>query len=100
MANTRSAKKMVRKIERRTEINRTRRSRMRLGALAWSLHEDLEVPGRYVEEIVDESWTEHLRRFDRVSGADLLLRERRFAFHLDDTPPKVQRYRAAPGLDT
>ncbi len=29
MANTRSAKKMVRKIERRTEINKARRSRMR-----------------------------------------------------------------------
>ena len=29
MANTRSAKKMIRKIERRTAINRTRLSRMR-----------------------------------------------------------------------
>ncbi|MEQ8746496.1 30S ribosomal protein S20 [Pyruvatibacter sp.] len=29
MANTRSAKKMVRKIARRTEVNRARRSRMR-----------------------------------------------------------------------
>lgn len=29
MANTRSAKKMVRKIERRTAVNKSRRSRMR-----------------------------------------------------------------------
>lgn len=29
MANTRSAKKMARKIERRTEVNKARRSRMR-----------------------------------------------------------------------
>ena len=29
MANTRSAKKMVRKIAKRTEVNKTRRSRMR-----------------------------------------------------------------------
>ena len=29
MANTKSAKKMVRKIERRTEVNKARRSRMR-----------------------------------------------------------------------
>ena len=29
MANTKSAKKATRKIERRTEVNRTRRSRMR-----------------------------------------------------------------------
>ena len=29
MANTRSAKKMVRKIERRTEVNKARRSRVR-----------------------------------------------------------------------
>ncbi len=89
----------ARRVEFLALMRETRRSRMRLGALEWSLHEDLELPGRYVEEIVDESWTEHLRRFDRVSGADLELRERRLAFHLDDTPPLVRRYRIAGGLD-
>ena len=77
-------------------MRETRRSRLRLGALAWSLRQDLENPGRFVEEIVDESWTEHLRRFDRVSGPDLALRDRRFAFHLGENPPDVRRFRLAP----
>ena len=49
-------------------------------------------PGRYVEQIVDESWTEHLRRFDRISAADVNLRERRNAFHIGAEPPRVTRF--------
>ena len=49
-------------------------------------------PGRYLEQIVDESWTEHLRRFDRVTGGDVVLRERKLAFHIADSPPRVTRY--------
>jgi len=41
---------------------------------------------------VDESWTEHLRRFDRVTASDVALRERKLAFHTRDTPPVVSRY--------
>ena len=52
----------------------------------------MERPERYVEEIVDESWIEHLRRFDRVTAADVALRERKLAFHVLDTPPRVIRY--------
>nr|MCU0929546.1 MFS transporter [Burkholderiaceae bacterium] len=40
---------------------------------------------------VDESWVEHLRRFDRMTGADLALRERRNALHRGSTPPVVTR---------
>jgi hypothetical protein len=52
----------------------------------------LTEPGRYVEQIVDESWTEHLRRFDRISAADVNLRERRNAFHIGAEPPRVTRF--------
>jgi hypothetical protein len=45
-----------------------------------------------VERIVDESWTEHLRRFDRVTTSDVALRDRKFAFHVGDAPPVVSRY--------
>jgi hypothetical protein len=45
-----------------------------------------------VEQIIDASWTEHLRRFDRISGADVALRDRRLAFHVGEEPPKVTRY--------
>jgi hypothetical protein len=65
---------------------------MRQGALAWELLHDLYDPGRYIEQIVDESWIEHLRRFDRVTGADVALRDRKLSFHLGETPPVVARY--------
>ena len=70
----------------------SRRSRMRQGALAWELLHDLNEPARYIEQITDESWTEHLRRFDRVTTADIALRDRKRAFHLGETPPVVSRY--------
>ena len=69
----------------------SRRSRLRQGALEWDLLRDINQPGRFVEQIVDESWTEHLRRFDRVTASDVALRERKLAFHIGDGPPLVTR---------
>lgn len=48
-------------------------------------------PGRFVEQITDESWNDHLRRFDRVTAADVALRERKLAFHIGEAPPVVTR---------
>ncbi|MFN0160832.1 MAG: MFS transporter [Burkholderiales bacterium] len=73
-------------------MEESRRSRLRQGALAWHLLIDIYDPGRFVEEIIDESWTEHLRRFDRVSKADVALRERKLAFHIAQDPPLIQRF--------
>lgn len=73
-------------------MQESRRSRLRQGALGWQLLHDLNEPDRYVEEIIDPSWTEHLRRFDRVSAADVQLRDRRLAFHVGEAPPRVSRY--------
>ena len=73
-------------------MQESRRSRMRQGALEWQLLHDLYDPGRYVEQITDESWTEHLRRFDRVTAADVALRDRKLAFHIGEEPPLVTRY--------
>lgn len=70
----------------------SRRSRLAQGALEWHLLRDISDPGHYTEQIVDESWTEHLRRFDRVTSADIALRERKLAFHLEEAPPRVTRY--------
>ncbi|KQP48609.1 MFS transporter [Pseudorhodoferax sp. Leaf274] len=70
----------------------SRRSRLAQGALQWHLLRDITDPGHYTEQIVDESWTEHLRRFDRVTAADIALRERKLAFHLEEAPPRVTRY--------
>jgi MFS family permease len=72
-------------------MQESRRSRLRQGALDWQLLRDLYDPSRYVEQITDESWTEHLRRFDRVTAADVQLRDRKFAFHIGEEPPLVTR---------
>jgi hypothetical protein len=45
-----------------------------------------------VEHIVDESWTDHLRRFERVTASDVALRDRKLAFHVGDSPPVVARH--------
>lgn len=73
-------------------MDESRRSRLRQGALDWQLLHDLYEPAHYVEQIIDASWTEHLRRFDRISGADVALRDRRLAFHVGEEPPRVTRY--------
>ncbi|TPG25172.1 MFS transporter [Variovorax guangxiensis] len=73
-------------------MQQTRRTRLSEGAIGWELLHDISEPGRYIEQIIDESWTGHLRRFHRATAADLALRERRLAFHLGDGPPLVTRY--------
>ena len=75
----------------RALMQESRRSRLRQGALSWELLRDLAEPGRFVEQIVDESWTDHLRRFDRVAAADVALRDRKLAFHIAESPPVVTR---------
>ncbi len=74
----------------------SRRGRLRQGALSWDLLHDLNVPGRYVESIVDQSWIEHLRRFDRVTADDVAVRERKLGFHIAEEPPVVTRYVVEP----
>lgn len=74
-------------------MQESRRSRLRQGALDWQLLHNLHEPSRYVEQITDASWTEHLRRFDRISASDVQLRDRRLALHVGEEPPRVTRYR-------
>lgn len=73
-------------------MQQTRRARLSEGAIGWDLLRDVAEPSHFVEEIVDESWTEHLRRFQRATAADIELRERRLAFHQGEEPPVVTRY--------
>ncbi len=76
----------------RTVMQESRRSRLGQGALDWVLLHDMTEPGRFVEQIIDVSWTEHLRRFDRITASDFSVRDRRLAFHIAPTPPLVTRY--------
>jgi MFS family permease len=80
-------------------MQETRRSRLQRGALSWGLFRDTTRPGRYLEYILDESWIEHLRRFERFTTYDAELRERRLAFHTGEQPPLVQRYVGQALLD-
>ena len=73
-------------------MQRTRRARLRQGALSWALLRDVALPGRYIEYFVDETWVEHLRRLERFTAFDAELRELRLAFHIGAEPPVVRRY--------
>ena len=81
----------LRAAEFRSLMQESRRSRLRQGALSWQLLHDVNDPGRFVEQITDESWTEHLRRFDRVTAYDVQLRDKKLSFHTESEPPQVTR---------
>ncbi len=73
-------------------MRESRANRLQKGALSWGLFQDTAEPGHHIEYFLDESWADHLRRFDRFTAADAELRERRLSFHRGDEPPKVSRY--------
>jgi len=75
----------------RALMQQSRSSRLRHGVLSWELLRDIHEPGRFIEQFVDPSWAEHLRRFERLTAADAALRDRRIAFHLGESPPRVTR---------
>lgn len=70
----------------------TRSARLRQGALSWRLYFDITEPGRYIEQIVNESWVEHQRLLERFTASDANLRARRLAFHINSSPPRIHRY--------
>ena len=75
----------------RALMQQSRSSRLRHGALQWELLRDVSTPGRFVEQIIDASWTEHLRRFERVTASDAALRDRKLAFHIGEHPVVITR---------
>jgi MFS family permease/quinol monooxygenase YgiN len=76
----------------RALMQESRRSRLSHGALSWELLHDIHDPGRFVEQVIDESWTDHLRRLGRVTATDAALRDRKLAFHVSASPPVVTRH--------
>lgn len=64
-------------------------ARKRLGAYAWGVLEDAEVPGRFIEYFMEVSWLDHLRHHERVSAADRQVQDAIVALHSGDQPPKV-----------
>ena len=54
--------------------------------------------GQHIEnderrDVLDRGDKAQADRFDRVSAADVQLRDRRLAFHIGEEPPRVTRYR-------
>lgn len=70
---------------------KTRRSRLKQGALSWSLFEDAEQEGKFLEYFVFETWADYLRRFDRFTADDLMMQEERHRLHIDSNPPRLTR---------
>jgi MFS family permease len=70
----------------------TRSARMRAGAVSWGLFEDIERPARFLEYFACSSWADYLRRFDRFTAADEELHQRRHAFHIAESPPRLSRF--------
>lgn len=60
-----------------SELGRTRR---RNGATHWSLHQDIDAPEMWVEQVESPTWIDHVRRLDRYTGADRALAARAAAF--------------------
>jgi len=73
-----------------TEMEELGRVRRRDGAYRWSLYEDLDAPGRYLETFLVDSWEEHLRQHGRLTVADLELEQRAKSMHRGEGPPAVR----------
>ncbi|ALB68927.1 MFS permease [Cronobacter dublinensis 1210] len=76
-------------------IQEIRRVRQRGGALSWSVYEDIQRPGVFIESFVIGTWIEHLRQQERHTVNDLLIQSRVQAFHRGEASPAA-RYFIAP----
>jgi quinol monooxygenase YgiN len=75
-----------------TVMAEVRRVRLRSGALAWRLYEDVAHPERFAEIWVVESWTEHLRETSRLDESDRATLARAVALHHGAEAPEAARY--------
>jgi MFS family permease len=60
-------------------MSRLQRERLRDGAYSWGIFEDTAQRGRFLETFLVESWLEHLRQHERVTGADNVLQQSIYA---------------------
>jgi hypothetical protein len=71
-------------------IHEYERIRRRDGATRWGVFYDAEIPGRYLENFLVDSWAEHARQHDRFTLADRKYEERVQSFALE--PPKTRHF--------
>jgi len=70
-------------------IHRVREMRLRNGAINWGVYQDAQLPDRFVETFVVESWIDFLRQRERYSAPDRELRDLAWSFHRGAAPPAV-----------
>ncbi len=70
-------------------VQEIRRVRVRGGALSWSVYEDVQRPGVFVESFVVGTWIEHLRQLERHTVNDLLIQIKVKAFHRGGRLPEA-----------
>ena len=73
--------------------------RRRDGAMRWHLFEDAASPGRMRESFLVESWAEHLRQHDRMTGVDRAIQAQANSFHMGEGVPPVTHWLAAEPSD-
>jgi len=74
-----------------------RRRRRRNGAYFWELYVDSADPDRHIEVFLVDSWAEHLRQHERVTGLDRRAEERVQACLEEGERPRVQHFLASRG---
>jgi len=72
------------------EIYKYQRIRRRDGATRWGVFYDSEIPNRYLESFLVDSWVEHQRQHDRFTQADRHFEDQVKQFTIE--PPKVKHY--------
>jgi hypothetical protein len=70
-------------------VHKLRAVRLRAGALRWGIYRDATNPERLNETFIMESWLDYLRSRERMTEADDAIRQRVWALHRDEAPPRV-----------
>jgi MFS family permease len=63
--------------------------RMRDGAIRWGVFQDAADASHVTETFVVESWIDYLRQRERLTASDRIIRDRLWALHQGDAPPKA-----------
>ncbi|HEY4008702.1 MAG TPA: MFS transporter, partial [Acidobacteriaceae bacterium] len=63
--------------------------RLRDGAVRWGIYRDAADPTHVNETFIMESWLDYLRSRERVTAADQAIREKVWALHKGEGPPRI-----------
>jgi len=63
---------------------------LRNGAYGWHLKEDLARPNSFQMEVIVPSWTQHLRKRERMTKTEMEIIDKLHGLHLGPNPPEVR----------